>query len=110
MSKDYGLPDMMLPLVNVVCADMTSANITYYHHITNYMIVLYMLTRPLLTQHTSERQWVLMVEPSILNVFIKIKHHFVKINLQSSTESYQPITFANRHQVWSIDILAKTLQ
>ncbi len=24
-----------------------------------------------------------MVEPSILNVFIKIKHHFVKINLQS---------------------------
>ncbi len=51
-----------------------------------------------------------MVEPSILNVFIKLKQHFVKINLQSSTESYQPITFANRHQVWSIDTLAKTLQ
>ncbi len=51
-----------------------------------------------------------MVEPLILNVFIKIKHHFVKINLQSSTESCQPITFANRRQVWSIDTLAKTLQ
>ncbi len=37
--------------------------------------------------NSSERQWVLMVEPSILNVFIKIKH-FVKINLQLSTESY----------------------
>ncbi len=38
-------------------------------------------------------KWALMVEPSILNVFIKIKHHFVKINLHSSRESYQPITF-----------------
>ncbi len=28
-------------------------------------------------------QWVLMVEPSIFNVFIKINHHFVKINLQN---------------------------
>ncbi len=35
-----------------------------------------------------------MVEPLILNVFIKIKHHFVKVNLQSPTESYQPITSA----------------
>ncbi len=51
-----------------------------------------------------------MVEPSILNVFIKIKHHFVKINLQSSTESYQPITFANRRQVWSYDTPPKSLQ
>ncbi len=47
----------------------------------------------------SKRQCVLMVERSILNVFIEIKHYFVKINLQSSTESYQLITFANRHQV-----------
>ncbi len=39
-------------------------------------------------------KWVLMVEPWILNVFIKIKYHFVKINLQSPTESYQLITFA----------------
>ncbi len=38
-----------------------------------------------------------MVEPSTLNVFIKIKHNFVKINLKSPTESYQPITFANHH-------------
>ncbi len=45
-----------------------------------------------------------MVEPSILNILIKTKHHFVKIiNLQSFTESYQP----NRRQVWSIDTLAK---
>ncbi len=44
-----------------------------------------------------------MVEPLILIVFIKIKHHFVKINLKSSKESYQLITFANRHT------LAKTL-
>ncbi len=51
-----------------------------------------------------------MVEPSILNVFIKIKYHFVKIILQSSTESYEPITFANHCQIWSIDTLAKTLQ
>ncbi len=48
-----------------------------------------------------------MIEPSILNVFVKIKHHFVKINLQSSTESYQPITFANHSQVWIIDTLVK---
>ncbi len=47
-----------------------------------------------------------MVEPSILNVFIKIKQHFVKINLQSPTESYQQIPFANHRQVWSIDTLA----
>ncbi len=51
-----------------------------------------------------------MEEPSILNVFINIKHHFIKINLQLSTESYQLITFANRRQVWSIDTLTKTLQ
>ncbi len=48
-----------------------------------------------------------MIDPSILNVFIKIKHHIVKIYLQSSTESYQPITFANQNQVWSIETLAK---
>ncbi len=29
----------------------------------------------------SECQWVLIVEPLIVNIFIKIKHHFVKINL-----------------------------
>ncbi len=51
-----------------------------------------------------------MLEPSILNVFIKIKHHFGKINFKLSTESYQPITFANCCQVWRIDTLAKTLQ
>ncbi len=39
-------------------------------------------------------EWVLMVKSLILNVFINIKHHFVKINLQSPSESYQPITFA----------------
>ncbi len=49
-----------------------------------------------------------MVETSILNVFIKIKHHFVKITLQSptcviATEYYEAITFANRRQVWGID-------
>ncbi len=48
--------------------------------------------------YDSERQCIFMVEPSTLNVFIKIKHHFVKINLQSPRESYQPITFANHHQ------------
>ncbi len=70
----------------------------------------------------SERQWVLMIEPSILKVFIKIKHHFVKINLQSPTESYEPFTFAicrrtgsgwNQQlplKVWGIDELTKTLQ
>ncbi len=64
-------------------------------------------------------KWVLMVEPLTLNVFIKVKHHVVKINLQSPTECYQPITFAiccrtrsRRKQqlslkVWSIE-LAKT--
>ncbi len=69
----------------------------------------------------SERQWVLMIETSILNVFIKIRHHFVKINLQSPTESYQLITFAICRRtgsgwkqqlslkVWSIEH-AKTLQ
>ncbi len=40
-----------------------------------------------------------MVELSTLNVYIKIKHHFLKINLQSPTctvitESFQLITFA----------------
>ncbi len=69
----------------------------------------------------SERQWVLMIETSILNGFIKIRHHFVKINQQSPTESYQLITFAICRRtgsgwkqqlslkVWSIEH-AKTLQ
>ncbi len=48
-----------------------------------------------------------MVEPSIFNVFIKIKHHLVKINLLFSTDSNQLITFANHHQVWNIDALTK---
>ncbi len=50
-----------------------------------------------------------MVEPLILNALIKIKHHCVKINLQSSTEAYQPITFSNHCHVWGIDTLAKIL-
>ncbi len=58
-----------------------------------------------------------MVEPLILNLFIKIKHHFVKINLQSPTESYQLITLAIWTwvkttillKVWNIE-LPKTFQ
>ncbi len=50
--------------------------------------------------YNSSLQWVFgrnvfMEEPSTLDVFIKIKHHFIKINLQSPTGSYQLITFAN---------------
>ncbi len=58
-----------------------------------------------------------MVEPSILNVFIKIKHHFVllkstynHLHVHVHTESYQLITFSNCRQVWSIDTLSKALQ
>ncbi len=42
------------------------------------------------------------VKPSTVNVFIKIKHYFVKINLQSPIESYQLITFANHRQTGSV--------
>ncbi len=46
---------------------------------------------------------VLMVEPIALklDVFIKMKHRFVNINLQYPTESYQLITFANHHRTGS---------
>ncbi len=57
-------------------------------------------------------EWVIMVEPSILNVFIKIKHYFVKstynhLHVHAATESYQPITFVNRCHAWNSDTLAK---
>ncbi len=39
-----------------------------------------------------------------------LKSTYNHLDLHVATESYQPITFANRQQVRSIDTLAKSLQ